>query len=151
MSQVRSIEDQLAAIDAGGPPQSSVVVLRNLTSLVRQATIVAAGVHFHYQDGTDHMVGPVDISLPSGQTAPFTSSDPRKCVIAFTIAVSVRFGSEGGRDGMAQPKNPRSSRSRFQIERLMGISSSSALSSSESDPTLASMPPTLLRGVNSHW
>jgi hypothetical protein len=99
MPATNEIVPRLALVNPAGPPSSCVVILRNSTTPDREATIVAAGVHFFYTDEKgdsrgDYMAGPVRVELGSGVAAPFRSSDPRRTVTALVAAVRVRFGEK---------------------------------------------------------
>lgn len=99
MPSPKEVLQHLATIDPAGPPRGCAVILRNSTIAEREASIVAAGVHFYYgdKDGADkgdYMAGPVRVDLGSTATAPFRSSDPRRTVSAIIVAVRVRFGEK---------------------------------------------------------
>jgi hypothetical protein len=99
MMTTTELSKQLDSLHPGLKPRATHVLIRNMTAPHRKATIVAAGVHFFYQIDqkaddvfSNYLAGPVLISLASGASAPFSSSDPRRTVVRLASGVTVRFG-----------------------------------------------------------
>lgn len=70
------------------------ITLLNNTPSDWDAIVIAAGVKFFYQDGTDFTDGPREVNLSAGATATFMSNKPNGCVQGFALAATVQVGNE---------------------------------------------------------
>src|SRR5713101_2193633 len=70
------------------------IALLNKTPAEWSVTILAAGVKFHYRDGSTYQDGPRQVNLGAGALTRFNSDKPDGCVDSYFVATTVKAANE---------------------------------------------------------
>jgi hypothetical protein len=93
MSKRLDAKELIRALDVSVLATTCQITLANNCPSGWRVVIIAAGVKFFYDDGSDTTDGPRSVMLQSGQTATFVGKSAG-CVQQFVLAMTVKAGDE---------------------------------------------------------
>ena len=87
-------KELLDLMNVGATGSICTVAFKNDCPAGWSVTVLEVGCTFRFFDGTTQVVGPVRVSLHSGDSYPLMSTDPKKCVTSVFVALKAKAESE---------------------------------------------------------